>query len=419
MSSPDPSQDSFAFDQDDDQWDPYDDFSQQPTQTNELKFCQLSDWDSEKTYDESYISYTIEWKMTVNNRAKTPKHTEQNIALALAAYWQHFLQPKLEGSVRRQNRSLKSDFTSVVVSVTQRKEPDLTKVFDKTNIDWAVIERQLLTWSELYRAGKKFRVNLSFNYVDSSHSSTTSLGRVDKRGASSTTQQMLAEGAAQLDAEYTSTGHRPIWRDVYNLMRCPGSPCHLGPHCWVDPVGKKHYKLNSHHLKSLIMHVQDGHTLETHDDVPQKIRDELYAEEQQSLKRHQKTTRTSIASHPPITITNVLPTPSYQLVSSATGTPAPDMTPIEPLGVPGFLDEQVEDYCTWQKSRVKRPNLKEEFQKAYDVIIEEGMDLELIRRSRNTKFLTDRGVKRGTAERVVGDVDRWVETTKRARTEES
>jgi hypothetical protein len=47
------------------------------------------------------------------------------------------------------------------------------------------------------------------------------------------------------------------------------------------------------------------------------------------------------------------------------------------------------------------------------------MDLELIRRSRNTKFLTDRGVKRGTTERVVGDIDRWVETTKRARTEES
>ena len=31
------------------------------------------------------------------------------------------------------------------------------------------------------------------------------------------------------------------------------------------------------------MYVQDGHTLETHDDVPKKIRDELYVEEQQSL----------------------------------------------------------------------------------------------------------------------------------------
>jgi hypothetical protein len=44
MSSPNPSRDS--FDQYDDQWD-----------------------HTTKTYDESYIHYTIEWKMTVNNRA--------------------------------------------------------------------------------------------------------------------------------------------------------------------------------------------------------------------------------------------------------------------------------------------------------------------------------------------------------------
>ena len=73
MSSPNPSHDSFAFNPDDDEWNPYDDFSQQQTQTNketnELKFCQLSDWDSKKTYNDSYIYYIIEWKMTVNNRA--------------------------------------------------------------------------------------------------------------------------------------------------------------------------------------------------------------------------------------------------------------------------------------------------------------------------------------------------------------
>lgn len=60
------------------------------------------------------------------------------------------------------------------------------------------------------------------------------------------------------------------------------------------------------------MHVQDGLTLKTHDDVPKDIREWLYAEEQQSLERHQKVTRTSTASHPPITIINVLPAPSYQ-----------------------------------------------------------------------------------------------------------
>jgi hypothetical protein len=73
--------------------------------------------------------------MTVNNRAKTLKYTEQDIVLPLAAFWQHSLKSKVDESVRKQNRSLKSDFTSVVVSVTQCKEPDLTKVFNKTNIN--------------------------------------------------------------------------------------------------------------------------------------------------------------------------------------------------------------------------------------------------------------------------------------------
>jgi hypothetical protein len=91
--------------------------------------------------------------VTVNNRAIIPKDTEQDIVLAPAAYWQHFLQPKLDDSLRNMNRSLKSDFTSVVVSVTQRKEPDLTKRFNNTSIDWAVIESQLLAWGELYHAG--------------------------------------------------------------------------------------------------------------------------------------------------------------------------------------------------------------------------------------------------------------------------
>jgi hypothetical protein len=135
MSSPDPSHDSFASDQWDPYDDPFDDSSQRQTQTNELKLCQLLDWDSGRTYDESYIRYSIEWKVTVHNRAIVPKDTEQGIVLAPAAYWQKFLEPKLEDSVRKTKRRLKSDFTSVVVSVTQRKEPDLTKRFDNTSID--------------------------------------------------------------------------------------------------------------------------------------------------------------------------------------------------------------------------------------------------------------------------------------------
>jgi hypothetical protein len=86
---------------------------------------------------------------------------------------------------------------------------------------------------------------------------------------------MLAEGALQIDAEQASSGHPSVWRKVYNTMRCPGPPCKKGPHCWVNPIGKKHYPLNTRHLKSLIMYVQEGHTLETHDDVPENVREEL------------------------------------------------------------------------------------------------------------------------------------------------
>ena len=407
MGSPDPSHDSFAPDPCD-EWDPYDDLSQQQTQMNELKLCQLLDWDSDRTYDESYIRYSIDWKVTVNNRAVVPKDTEQGVVLESAAYWQQFLKPKLEASIRKINRSLKSDFTSVVVSVTQRKEPDLTKRFNNTTIDWTVIENQLVAWGDFYREGKKLRLNLSFNFVDTTN---TSLRRGDKRGSSLTTLRMLTEGAAQVDAEQHSSGQPSIWRAVYSLMRCTGPPCDKGPHCWRDSVGKKHFKLYTHHMTDLVTYVQDGNTLQTHDDVPENIRQQLYDEEKKSLERHKKTTTTSVASLPPINITNVLPAPM------APGMPSNSST-IDRLNIAGFRDVVVKEYCAWQQSQVDSTTLKVEYQKACEVILEEGMDLETIRRKPNPDFLTKKGVKRGIAEHVVDDIDYWVEKYKRARTEE-
>jgi hypothetical protein len=170
--------------------------------------------------------------------------------------------------------------------------------------------------------------------------------------------------------------------------------------------------------------VQDSHLLKTHDDVPKDICEQLYTEEQLSLQSHQKVARTSTAGHP-ITITNVLLALFYQtsyLVSSPSGTPALDMplkyTPIDCLNIPGYWDDAVKEYCAWQQSQVKEPELKVEYKTACDVILGENIDLELIRRNPNPKLLTDKGVKRGTAEQVVSDIDYWVENIKRPRTEE-
>jgi hypothetical protein len=125
MSSLDLSQTSLLSEASD-QWNPYeaplddlfDDLldgpSPQQTQTGELKFCELAHWDDGRTYDDTYIRYSIEYKLAVNNRAIMPKDTEQGIVLAPAAYWQKFFEPKLDDSVRKTNRPLKVAFTSVV-----------------------------------------------------------------------------------------------------------------------------------------------------------------------------------------------------------------------------------------------------------------------------------------------------------------
>ncbi len=110
---------------------------------------------------------------------------------------------------------------------------------------------------------------------------------------------MLAEQAMQLDAKEDAASQPLIWRDVYNLIRCPGPPCNLGPYYQRDNVGKKHYKLKTHYLKNLIRHVEEGGTLETHDDVLDDIRKHLYAEEQQDVERQRKRRTSTVAGLPP------------------------------------------------------------------------------------------------------------------------
>ena len=367
-----------------------DPFCQQRTQpqAENLGFCSFSDWDEGNLYDEdppTYIHYSIEWKVTVNNRMVS-KDTEPDVVVAPASYWRLILKPKLKKLLCKKlakNRPIKSEDTNVVVSVTERSQRDLTKRFDDTDIDWGVVERQLLKWAELFRAGKKLRLNFSFNYMETSQLLATSSRKADKRG-SSATKQMLAERAEQLSGEQESSGHPSVWRDVYSLMRCPGPPCHLGPHCWRDPIGKKHYKLKTHHLKSLIRYVEQGYELQTHEDVPEDIREQLYGEEQQSLERRQKSNSTAAGNLPPINITNVLPPQAYQppLAASPARSPPSDLTstsiPVSRLDIPGPRDIAVRDYSHWQQSKVDDEMLKVEFQKACDATLADGLDLEQV-----------------------------------------
>jgi hypothetical protein len=139
-------------------------------------------------------------------------------------------------------------------------------------------------------------------------------------------------------------------------MQCPRPPCNLEPYCWCNNVGKKHYKLRTHHLKSLIRHIEQGGTLETYNDVLDDIREQLYAKEQQDVEQQQKRRALTVASLPPINITNVLP--------SQTPTSLTEIVlskPSSPLKILGQLDVAVKKYSEWQCLCVTNKSLKMEY----------------------------------------------------------
>lgn len=227
---------------------------------------------------------------------------------------------------------------------------------------------------------------------------------------------MLADRASQLDAEQESSGRLSVWREVYALMRCPGSPCNLGPHCWRDPFDKKHYKLRTHHLKALVELVQEGRVLDTHDDVPEDIREQLYAEVHERRDRQSTGTNMATPSLPPITITNVLPSQSHEssFARSTGSTPVPREQLLGGicLDIPGPRDLAVTAYSEWQQSNVVNEAQKIEYQKACDAALLEMLDLEQVYEDQDPEFFVRSGVKRGVARRFVSDIPKWAELYK-------
>ena len=142
--------------------------TQAQLEPEKLRLLQPDEWDEHSSYEEDVptcIHYSIEWKVTVNSKM-VAKDTEQDLVVVPIAYWHMVLKPKLEKLLRKklaQNRHIRGDDTNVIVSVNDRTQRDLVKRFDDIDVDWTIVEKQLTTWSDLFRSGKKLRVDLTFN----------------------------------------------------------------------------------------------------------------------------------------------------------------------------------------------------------------------------------------------------------------
>ncbi|KAK4077980.1 hypothetical protein Purlil1_12178 [Purpureocillium lilacinum] len=380
-----------------------------------LPLLQLNNWDPDLSYDDSpptCIHYTIEWKLLLN-RGRTNKltnDTERDLVLAPGAYWDRCLKSKVEDILKKKTpprKSYKLDETNISVSVTERGERDFTKRFDELDIDWLVIEKQLEDWSDLFRAGRKLRIEISFICKEDTQTSMITRSGRGATGAQLMERNGIIEGQQ-------AAGQPTVWAAVYQLMRCSGHPCkNQGGYCFRDPDSKRHFPLDTGVMTKLVRFAEDGNVLDTHKDVPEAIRELIYAKAHESSERKQK--RKASSEYPeesrPIKIVNVLPSSYRQGSPDSSAGSSPDRslstTRTVDLPIPEPRDTAIRTYCQWQCNRVTGADWKKGFQKAYAVAMKEFMDLAHIFEEGDVEYFVTQGVPRGIAKSFVRDIEKW------------
>ncbi|KAK5444222.1 hypothetical protein LTS15_010575 [Exophiala xenobiotica] len=338
-----------------------------------LGFVQMKDWNRDAAYDgipPAYIHYRIDWRLMIK-KTVVSRNTIEDIVLEPTSFGPRILLPQVEELLKRKtsrSQPVRPDDTDVVAKVIGRPGDDFVAQYEAINIDWAQIERRLLKWSDLFRKGKKLTVNIIFHYLEVSPVAAINTSRTrGKQVRGTATQQMQTELTAEANAEQATTGRPAAWQHVYALFRCPGPPCDLKPWCWFDSQKNKRFGLKSHHLRTLIRHKESNKPLETHDQMPEDLREQIYKEEEQNERRKQTQNASSSSGMLPIQITNVLPSPASIQAETA---PKTKMNPIE---ISGLRDESVQDYCDWQQTQVRKPSLKGLFKRLPTLSLTEAL----------------------------------------------
>lgn len=143
---------------------------------------------------------------------------EQDLVLAPGAFWNRTLKQLVEEHLEQKtprNKYYEPEETSVVVSVSDRAERNLSKRFDEFNIDWDVVENQLRSWSPLFRGGEKLQIDITFICKAAGKSAAVQTRQSTRRRAT-------GRQHAELEAEHEedeAAGRINHWSKVYAIMR--------------------------------------------------------------------------------------------------------------------------------------------------------------------------------------------------------
>ena len=168
-------------------------------------------------------------------------------------------------------------------------------------------------------------------------------------------------------------------------------------------------------MKQLVAHVQKGNKFEGHNDVPDSVRQELYAEANQRSERH-RNPRHSLSAYPQAPVATPHPTPGAmqyspgQTPSSVIAT-APNI--LERLDIPGPHEDAIHDYVRWQQHQARTDEWIAQFAKAGDIFLKGGYRLGLFYERQLTSLLTTEGVIPGIALSFHSDILLWLPDYKR------
>ncbi|KAJ5375111.1 hypothetical protein N7517_007117 [Penicillium concentricum] len=155
--------------------------------------------------------------------------------------------------------------------------------------------------------------------------------------------------------------------------------------------------------------MEEGGLLDTHNDIPDTFREQLYKEENQRLeKKKSSNNSSSYSTCPPININNnILPVASSHIPLSTSPTYKGVLAKrnfIKPITIHGFLNVAVNEYTEWQQSRVTNETFRDNINKAHNVTLENCLDLMQIYEDQDSSFFVTHSVKIGAARRFVGDI---------------